>query len=339
MINTTKEHHNRRSHSTRCAGLPVPGNLGLPVSERVPGNPAAPRPARHRPAGAARRAPEANEDASSGPNMFHIYLNEICQTPLLEPERERALARRVQRGDGQAREEMIQANLRLVVKIARDYEGHGLPLLDLISEGNIGLVKAVERFDPNKGAKLSTYAAWWIKQTIRRALVSQSRTIRLSASASQRVGRIRRAEDKLRDTFGHTPTNEDLALELGLPERLVQRYRNLTVALTSLDAPVGDEDLTRVADHIKDENAPMPDELVDEKTSAEQVQELLALLKTRERAILESRFGLNGGEAKTLEEVGAQFGITRERIRQLQEIALKKLRGFLKRRDPALFAE
>src|SRR6266853_6601288 len=185
---------------------------------------------------------EAQHSSYDGDTAFHLYLREIGQTPLLTPREEIELARRIKKGDRRAREQMIKANLRLVVKIARDYEGYGLPLLDLINEGNIGLMKGVERFDPKKGAKLSTYAAWWIKQSIKRALANQSRTIRLPVHVVDKMAHIRRAEAKLRDTLDREPTDEEVADDLGLQARRVWRYREASRAPVSLDAPLGDDE-------------------------------------------------------------------------------------------------
>src|SRR5213593_2159026 len=185
---------------------------------------------------------EVQHSSYDGDTAFHLYLREIGQTPLLTPREEIDLARRIKKGDRRAREQMIKANLRLVVKIARDYESYGLPLLDLINEGNIGLMKGVERFDPRKGAKLSTYAAWWIKQSIKRALANQSKTIRLPVHVVDKVAHIRRAELKLREALDRDPTDEEVAADLGLKPRRVREYRQASKASVSLDAPIGDHE-------------------------------------------------------------------------------------------------
>ena len=260
-------------------------------------------------------------------DTLHLYLREIGKVNLLTPEQEIALAGRIRNGDQTARDEMIKANLRLVVKIARDYENLGLPLLDLINEGNIGLMKGVERFDPSKGAKLSTYASWWIKQAIKRALANQSKTIRLPVHVVDKVAHIRRAETRLRDTLGREPSDEEVADELGINPRRIQQYRDASRAPVSLDSPVGDADSSAVSEIVADPNAAAPYERLDKETELSSVQDALATLDERERKILSLRFGLHdGGSEKTLEEVGEHFGLTRERIRQIQEIALKKLR-------------
>jgi RNA polymerase primary sigma factor len=264
--------------------------------------------------------------AYDGETAFHLYLNEVGQTPLLTPQEEIALARRIKRGDKAAREQMIKANLRLVVKIARDYEGFGLPLLDLINEGNIGLMKAVERFDPRKGAKLSTYAAWWIKQAIKRALANQTRNIRLPVHVVDKLFHLRKAEARLHDELGREPTAEELGEEIGFTAARVNQLRTAAIRPASLDAPLGDDDSDRVADVVSDERAVTPYRNLEEKTNTTLVQELVAQLDPREQSILRFRFGLDGDDEKTLEEVGEKFGVTRERIRQIQEQALKKLR-------------
>jgi RNA polymerase primary sigma factor len=278
------------------------------------------------------------KDAYDGDTAFHLYLREIGQTPLLTPEQEIELARRIKRGDRKAREHMIKANLRLVVKIARDYENFGLPLLDLINEGNIGLMKGVERFDPKKGAKLSTYAAWWIKQSIKRALANQSKTIRLPVHVVDKLFHLRRAAAKLEEDLGREPTDEELAEELEYPVARVKQLLRAAVRPTSLDAPIGDDETNQVADVVKDENADTPYEQLEEKTNSALVHEMVETLDKREQAILRQRFGLDGDDRKTLEQIGEQFGVTRERIRQIEELALRKLRKRIGELDTVQFA-
>jgi RNA polymerase primary sigma factor len=266
-------------------------------------------------------------------DTLQLYLREIGQVKLLTPKEEIALARRIRRGDKMAREQMITANLRLVVKIARDYESFGLPLLDLINEGNIGLMKGVERFDPDKGAKLSTYASLWIKQAIRRALSNHSKTIRLPVHVVDKMTRIRRAEVKLREMLDREPTDEEVAENLGLRTHRVRQYREASRAPVSLDSPIGTDDLTTISEHVADANAAAPfDEIVKDNDN-ELVQEVLATLDARESRILAMRFGLDNGRPKTLEDVGKRLGVTRERIRQIQEQALQKMRLKIENRD------
>ncbi len=260
-----------------------------------------------------------------------LYLREIGQVKLLTPAEEVELAARIKKGDKKAREQMIKANLRLVVKIAHDYEGLGLPLLDLISEGNIGLMKAVERFDPAKGGKLSTYGAWWIKQSIKRALANQSKTIRLPVHLVDKISKMRRLSLKLQEELGREPTDEELAEELGMTASRVTQLRTAAIRPASLDAPIGDDESNNFAEIVQDENAETPYQELEDKTVTKMLQEMVKTLDPREATILRYRFGLDGGTEKTLEEVGAKFGVTRERVRQIQNIALTKLRKMIQK--------
>lgn len=274
--------------------------------------------------------------AETGPRgSLELYLREIGQVALLTPKDEIRLARQIKRGNAAARELMIKANLRLVVKIARDYEGIGLPLLDLINEGNMGLMKAVERFNPAKGAKLSTYAAWWIKQSIKRALANQSKTIRLPVHVVDKIANIRRTETRLQETLGRVPTNEEVGEELGVPARRVAHYRQASQQMSSLDAPLGDDETSRVADIVADPAAQSPYDQLREKTETSMLHTFLGGLDAREQAVLRQRFGLDSGEEQTLEEVGVKFGVTRERIRQIQNEAIQKLRRRMEKFDSA----
>ena len=266
-------------------------------------------------------------------DTLQLYLREIGRVKLLTPPEEIALARRVQRGDKKAREHMITANLRLVVKIARGYEGLGLPLLDLINEGYIGLMKGVQRFKLGKGAKFSTYASLWIKQAIRRALSNTSKTIRLPVHVVDRLTHMRRAEVKLRETLDREPTDDEVADELGIDARRVRRYRDSSRAPVSLDSPVSDDDATSISEHVADANAAAPFAAIVQHNDHELVKAVLATLDARESRILAMRFGLDNGRPKTLEEVGARLGVTRERIRQIQEQALQKMRVKIENRD------
>jgi RNA polymerase primary sigma factor len=281
---------------------------------------------------AAHQAERVRLESAQG-NTLQLYLREIGQVKLLTPAEEIALAKRIKKGDEAAREHMIKANLRLVVKIARDYEGQGLPLLDLINEGNIGLMKGVERFDPTKGAKLSTYASWWIKQAIKRALSNQSKTIRLPDHVVDKLANIRRAEVKLHEMLDREPTDEELADFLRLDVRRVKIYRQASKAPVSLDAPLSDDDSDQVSEIVADPNAAAPFERLVKETDTALLKEVLAGLTDREKAILAMRFGLNDGVEKTLEEIGKVFGVTRERIRQIESEALKKLRVKMEQRD------
>ena len=262
-----------------------------------------------------------------------IYLREIGQIPLLTPKEEVALAARVKKGDREARSLMIKANLRLVVKIAHDYVNLGLPLLDLVSEGNIGLMKAVERFDPAKGAKLSTYAAWWIKQSIKRALANQSKTIRLPVHVLETMSKMRRISLQMSDELGREPTDEELAEELGISSGKVSQLKTASMRPSSLNAPIGDDDSSELGETVGDENSRTPFELLSDKNLRERIDDLFTPLDERERKIIVKRFGLDGGKPKTLDEVSKEFGVTRERIRQLQNLALAKMRAALSQRE------
>ena len=261
------------------------------------------------------------------------YLKEIGRMSLLTPEQEVELAGKIKSGDAKAREQMINSNLRLVVTIAHDYANLGLPLLDLISEGNIGLTKAVERFDPTKGAKLSTYAAWWIKQAIKRALVNQGTVIRLPVHLAGKVAKVRRVSLQMSDELGREPTNDELGEEIGIAADKVARLRSVGIRPASLAAPIGDDEATEFGEVIGDEDAQTPFELLRDKNLRGEMDGLIAVLDSREKKIISQRFGLDGGGPKTLENVAKHFGITRERIRQLQNIALAKLRRALSKRE------
>lgn len=272
----------------------------------------------------------AAEDTDSG---IKIYLREIGQIALLTPQDEIDLAAKIKNGDKEARSRMIRANLRLVVKIAHDYSNLGLPLLDLISEGNIGLMKAVERFDPAKGGKLSTYAAWWIKQSIKRALANQSKTIRLPVHLVDKISKMRRVALQMSEELGREPTDDELAEEIGIAAAKVSQLKTVSIRPASLDAPISEDDSTEFGEIVGDEEAQTPFELLRDRDLRDEVGDLIAVLDEREKKIIFSRFGLDGGKPKTLEEVGKKFGVTRERIRQLQNIALMKLRRALQKKE------
>ena len=272
-------------------------------------------------------------------NGLNRYLREIGRFPLLTPEQEIALAKKIKKGNTAARERMINANLRLVVTIARDYANLGLPLLDLISEGNIGLTKAVERFEPTRGAKLSTYAMWWIKQSIKRALANQSKTIRVPVHLSDKIAKVRRVSLQMSDELGREPTDDELGQEIGIDSDKITRLKSVGIRPASLDAPIADNDSTEFSEVIGDDEAQTPFELLRDKNLLGEVDGLLEVLDPRERKIISQRFGLDGGKPKTLEGVSKDFGITRERIRQLQNIALAKLRRALIKREGILEPE
>lgn len=270
-------------------------------------------------------------------SSLKLYLREISKTPLLTVEEEIQLAERIKAGDTAARDHMIKANLRLVVKIAHDYSGYGLSLPDLISEGNIGLMNAVERFDPEKGGKLSTYGAWWIKQSIKRALANQSKTIRLPIHMVDKIARMRRISASLAEALGREPSDDELATELGLPRQKIAMLKQAAQRPTSLDAPINEGEATEYGEVISDEAASDPLEMLTDKNLQDQIGGLLSILNERERKIIDERFGLNGLKPMLLEDVGREFGVSRERIRQLQNSALTKMRNALMKKDkPAL---
>jgi len=257
------------------------------------------------------------------------YLKEIGEIPLLTRADEVRLGKRIKKGDRAAREQMIRANLRLVVKIAHDYSGLGLPLLDLISEGNIGLMKGVERFDPTRGTKFSTYGAWWIKQAVRRALANQSKTIRLPVHLVDKLAKMRRIAMQLSDELGREPTDEELAKEIGVTPQRVAQLRRISMRPASLNAMVGDEADAELGDLIADETAIMPGSDLESRNLIKELRSVLHVLDARERAILSLRFPLSDETPPTLELIGNKFKVTRERIRQIQNVALKKLRTAL----------
>jgi RNA polymerase primary sigma factor len=272
--------------------------------------------------------PTENNDTA-----MKVYLREIGCIPLLTPPQEIELAAKIENGDGQARALMINSNLRLVVTIAQDYANLGLPLLDLISEGNIGLMIAVDRFDPSKGAKLSTYAAWWIRQSIKRALSNQSKTIRLPVHFGDKISRMRRVARQMSEEIGREPTDDELAQEIGIATEKISQFKTASIRPASLDAPINDDDLTEFGESVGDEEARTPFELLCDKDLHNKLDGLLEVLDDREKKIISQRFGFDGGERKTLEEVGQKLRVSRERIRQLQNIALSKLRRALSQKE------
>ncbi|NBV47942.1 MAG: sigma-70 family RNA polymerase sigma factor [Verrucomicrobia bacterium] len=270
---------------------------------------------------------------------IRYYLDQIGKTPLLTLEQETALARRILKGDEEARQQMIQANLRLVVRIAKDYDNFGLSLMDLISEGNFGLIKAVERFDPDKGGKLSTYASWWIKQAIKRALATSGKTIRLPVHMVDRIAQMRRVTNQLAAELGREPHNEEIAMAMEIPLAKVVHMKSVANRAASLDQPVGEEGDATLGDLVKDESERTPFETLRGKSDNDEIATMLAALEPREAEILTHRFGLNGESPLTLEEVGERFKLTRERVRQLQQSALMQLRRIMTERQKLLTPE
>lgn len=264
---------------------------------------------------------------SENDSTFRAYLRSISQEPLLTREEENELAVGIKQGDQASIDKMVRCNLRLVVKIARNYAGLGVPLMDLIAEGNIGLMKAVERFDPDKGGKMSTYGAWWIKQAIKRALTNQSKTIRLPSHLLDKLNRIRKFSHEFHEFHGREPNNKEVAEHMGVKPGQIAHWKAMSYNPSSLDAPIGDEDGGSFSDLISDEKSETGFEILDQIQVRNQISDLLHHLDDRELKILNYRYGLDGREPETLESVGERFHITRERVRQIQKSALEKLKS------------
>jgi RNA polymerase primary sigma factor len=269
-------------------------------------------------------------------SAISAYLREIGRIPLLTPEEEIELAARIKKNDRNARALMIKSNLRLVVTIAQDYANLGLPLPDIISEGNIGLMTAVDRFDPTKGAKLSTYASWWIRQAIKRALSNQAKTIRLPVHLGDKILKMRRVALQMSEELGREPTDDELAEEIGIASEKISQLKTVSVRPASLDAPVSEDEPAEFGESVADEEAGTPFELLRDKDLQTEVGGLLEELDDREKKIISQRFGFEGGKRKTLQEIGRRLGVSRERIRQLESIALTKLRRALSQKEGAM---
>jgi RNA polymerase primary sigma factor len=270
---------------------------------------------------------EAREAAAAEitTDSLQLFLKDIGRVNLLTAAQEVELAKRIERGDHSAKQAMVEANLRLVVSIAKRYRNQGLPFLDLIQEGTIGLVRAAEKFDHRKGFKFSTYATWWIRQAVARALADKGRTIRMPVHVVEKLNRIVRAERQLRAEWGREPSSAEIARSLEMPVEEVEQIRRTSQTPVSLEKPVGDDDESEFGHFLEDESDPLPDEVASLSLRNEALARALAMLNERERQVLELRFGLNGEAPCTLDEVGRTFAVTRERIRQIENHALKKL--------------
>ena len=265
-------------------------------------------------------------DGVSIEDPVRMYLKEIGKVPLLSADEEVELAKKMETGDLDARKRLAEANLRLVVSIAKRYVGRGMLFLDLIQEGNLGLIKAVEKFDYHKGYKFSTYATWWIRQAITRAIADQARTIRIPVHMVETINKLIRVQRQLLQELGREPYPEEIAKEMNLPVDRVREIQKISQEPVSLETPIGEEEDSHLGDFIQDDNVPVPAEAAAFTLLKEQLSEVLGTLTDRERKVLELRFGLDDGRARTLEEVGKEFNVTRERIRQIEAKALRKLR-------------
>ena len=279
-------------------------------------------------------APASNEelesvlsaDGISIDDPVKVYLKEIGRVPLLSAEEEVELAIRMSEGDVAAKKRLSEANLRLVVSIAKRYVGRGMQFLDLIQEGNLGLIKAVEKFDHTKGFKFSTYATWWIRQAITRAIADQARPIRIPVHMVETINKVKKVNSQLLHENGHEPTNEQIAEKLEMPVEKVREIMRVAQEPVSLETPIGEEEDSHLGDFIPDEDAPAPSDVASHTMLKEQLAEVLSTLTPREEKVLRLRFGLEDGRSRTLEEVGKEFNVTRERIRQIEAKALRKLR-------------
>ena len=279
------------------------------------------------PAQSSSKKPEIDLTVEPSLDSLRLYLRSIGRVDLLTADQEVSLARRIERGDMLAKQQMIEANLRLVVSIAKGYLGRGLSFLDLIQEGSLGLIRAVEKFDYRRGYKFSTYATWWIRQAVTRAIADKARTIRIPVHMVEKLNKVVHVERQLVQEFGREPTPEEIALELQWTTREVKDILRIAQLPVSLEKPIGEEEDSELGDFVEDDTAESPFELASENLRRENVRRALDALPAREREVIEMRYGLSGGKARTLEEVGRAFGVTRERIRQIENNTLKKLEG------------
>jgi RNA polymerase primary sigma factor len=271
------------------------------------------------------RKAEAELNVEPGVDSLRLYLRSIGRVPLLNAAEEVCLAKRIERGDMAAKQHMVEANLRLVVSIAKGYMGRGLTFLDLIQEGSLGLIRAVEKFDHRRGYKFSTYATWWIRQAVTRAIADKGRTIRIPVHMVEKLNKVTHAERQLIQQLGREPTPAEIATELQCTTREVREVQRMAQQPISLEKPVGEEDDSALADFVEDISAESPFEIASEALRREHVGRVLAVLPRREREVIEMRYGITGGRSRTLEEVGRAFNITRERVRQIENRTLKKL--------------
>jgi RNA polymerase primary sigma factor len=302
-------------------GIDVMGADGKPMAPETPKDEARNRPT----AVAAPKKPEIDLTVEPSLDSLRLYLRSIGRVELLTAGEEVALAKRIERGDMLAKQQMVEANLRLVVSIAKSYLGRGLTFLDLIQEGSLGLIRAVEKFDYRRGYKFSTYATWWIRQAVTRAIADKGRTIRIPVHMVEKLNKVVHVERQLVQSLGREPTPEEIAMELECTAREVRDILRIAQQPVSLEKPIGEEEESELGDFVEDQTAESPFELASENLRRENVRRALAALPAREREVIEMRFGLSGGRPRTLEEVGRAFNVTRERIRQIENHTLKKL--------------
>jgi RNA polymerase primary sigma factor len=307
-------------------GIDVVGVDGKPVALEAPKDDSAAQPGaegERRPG--TPKKPEIDLTVEPSLDSLRLYLRSIGRVELLTAEQEVALAKRIERGDMLAKQQMVEANLRLVVSIAKSYLGRGLTFLDLIQEGSLGLIRAVEKFDYRRGYKFSTYATWWIRQAVTRAIADKGRTIRIPVHMVEKLNKVVHVERQLVQALGREPTPEEIAVELEVTAREVRDILRIAQQPVSLEKPIGEEEESELGDFVEDQTAESPFELASENLRRENVVRALAALPAREREVIEMRFGLSGGRPRTLEEVGRAFNVTRERIRQIENHTLKKL--------------
>jgi RNA polymerase primary sigma factor len=276
---------------------------------------------------------KAYEEDGSSPDLIKLYLNDLRKSPLLSPEEERALAERIRRGDAEARTRMIESNLRLVVKVAKSYLFRGLPFSDLIEEGNIGLIKAVERFSPAKKSRFSTYAVWWIRQSIERALANQAHLIRLPVHVSSDLNKLARVVKSLFNRLKREPSNEEIAAMMKLKPDYIERLKTVVRRTYSIESPIGNDDDYSLKNTIRDEDSERPVSLLENIERFEKVSSWLEGLSEQEKRVIVLRYGLDDGNPQTLQAIGKRFSLTRERVRQIESKALAKLRGIIRRKS------
>ena len=323
-IEVTKEQVQELHHHLEEQGIDVVGADGrLATSEAQRVEVAAE--ARGKPPTEAPKKPEIDLTVEPSLDSLRLYLRSIGRVPLLTAEQEVTLAKRIERGDMQAKQQMVEANLRLVVSIAKSYLGRGLTFLDLIQEGSLGLIRAVEKFDYRRGYKFSTYATWWIRQAVTRAIADKGRTIRIPVHMVEKLNKVVHVERQLVQSLGREPTPEEIARELECSPREVRDIQRMSLQPVSLEKPIGEEEESELGDFVQDEQAESPFDSASVNLRRQDIGKALDSLPARERRVIELRYGLNGGEPRTLEEVGRTFGVTRERIRQIENNTLKKL--------------